>query len=272
MQQRRALQIKNDAIASLSRGTGAPEHIVPTDVCRAFFVGHPVGGYMQIISRKNAIGAGELYYFTGIPCKRGHKSKRLVKNGSCHDCALLLRRPRYADEYQNRKEEIKSRAKQWRLDNPERAREYDMAKHQRKRDAELARMRARYEKNREADIERKRKAYRENVEENREKQRARYAENKEYFKPYQKARKARIRSSSGSFTAKEIKKMIKDQSCKCIYCKSDISKNYHADHIVPVSKGGSSFIENIQLLCPTCNLRKGAKMPEEFAKEIGILI
>lgn len=227
---------------------------------------------VNIISRKDAIATGELYYFTGKPCGRDHLSKRLTKNGSCHECCLMLRRPRYADEYQKRKEEVKARSRRWRLDNLERARESDKKKYHAKRDSELARMRERYAKNREADIERKRKDYRQNAEENRAKQRARYAENKDYFKPYIKARKARVRSAKGRFTASELRKMLHDQKGKCIYCKSDITSNYHADHIVPVSKGGSSFIENIQLLCPTCNLRKRAKMPEDYAKEIGLLI
>lgn len=227
---------------------------------------------MQIITRQEAIVNGSLRYFTGKPCKRGHISERYVKNGSCHECSLQLRRAKYSEEYQKRKEEIKARSKKWRLDNLERAKANDKKKHEAKRDAELIRMRKRYEENREADIERKRKAYRENAEENRAKQRARYAENKDYFKPYIKARKARVRSSIGRFSAAQVRKMLDDQGCKCIYCKCEISKNYHVDHIVPVSKGGSSFIENIQLLCPTCNLRKRAKMPDDYAKEIGLLI
>lgn len=35
--------------------------------------------------------------------------------------------------------------------------------------------------------------------------------------------------------------------------------NYHADHIVPWSRGGTSTVDNGQLLCPECNLKKGAK-------------
>ena len=35
--------------------------------------------------------------------------------------------------------------------------------------------------------------------------------------------------------------------------------NFHADHIVPHSAGGKTTVENGQLLCPKCNLKKGAK-------------
>ena len=41
---------------------------------------------------------------------------------------------------------------------------------------------------------------------------------------------------------------------KCVQCDSNERLEY--DHIIPVSKGGSNTVRNIQLLCETCNRQK----------------
>lgn len=41
---------------------------------------------MEVISRKEALSLGKTHYYTGIPCKHGHITKRLVSNWTCCEC------------------------------------------------------------------------------------------------------------------------------------------------------------------------------------------
>lgn len=61
----------------------------------------------------------------------------------------------------------------------------------------------------------------------------------------------------------EIGAMLCAQDARCNYC-DELLAAYHIDHKTPLSRGGTNDMENLQLLCPTCNMSKGAKTHEEF--------
>ena len=51
----------------------------------------------------------------------------------------------------------------------------------------------------------------------------------------------------------------------CIYCNKQLTfRTIACDHIIPLSKGGPSTTKNLQLICKTCNTRKGPLNEEDF--------
>jgi 5-methylcytosine-specific restriction endonuclease McrA len=77
-------------------------------------------------------------------------------------------------------------------------------------------------------------------------------------------RRARVANARGKFTAKDVTAKYAQQSGRCWWCGKSLADGYHADHLVPLAKGGSNAATNIVLACPTCNRSKHAKMPYQF--------
>lgn len=67
----------------------------------------------------------------------------------------------------------------------------------------------------------------------------------------------RKNNSIGSYTYAEWKSLCQTYGSVCACCGA--AEPLCADHIVPLSKGGTSYISNIQPLCRTCNSRKGSQ-------------
>lgn len=70
-------------------------------------------------------------------------------------------------------------------------------------------------------------------------------------------RRAWKNNSNGSFTYNEWEALCNKYENKCLCCKK--SKKLTMDHVVPLSRGGSNNIDNIQPLCLLCNMKKGTK-------------
>lgn len=105
------------------------------------------------------------------------------------------------------------------------------------------------------------KKYKEN---NKEKVSASYKswveKNRERKNCLNRNRKSLINKNGGSHNHNDIMKIMFSQINLCNLCKCDITNNYHVDHIYPLSRGGSNNPDNLQILCPTCNIKKKDKI------------
>jgi 5-methylcytosine-specific restriction endonuclease McrA len=159
--------------------------------------------------------------------------------------------------------------RQWREDrkraDPEayearraRKREYDAVYNEKHRAKKAAQVKARYERKAEevkANIKRWQ------------------SENKERVNAYKKANKQNRRAAQEvGISGAELHKWQSEQPKKCYWCGCGCKRNYHVDHYVPLSKGGKHELANLVIACGPCNLRKNAKDPLDFAREIGRLM
>jgi len=75
------------------------------------------------------------------------------------------------------------------------------------------------------------------------------------FLAHQKKKSNQPRIDAQKFISKtKIRCFIFRRDKKCLSC--GVSENLTLDHIVPVSKGGSNTLFNLQALCKSCNSKK----------------
>jgi hypothetical protein len=86
-------------------------------------------------------------------------------------------------------------------------------------------------------------------------------DNKDYLKAKKAERKARVLKNGGYFTKEEWVHLKDKFDNKCLACgKSEKETKITPDHVVPLVKGGTSYIDNIQPLCRSCNCSKRAEI------------
>jgi hypothetical protein len=87
-----------------------------------------------------------------------------------------------------------------------------------------------------------------------------------YDKVHRHKRREWLRETADEdpLSIQDVKALRDSQDNRCAYCRVELTDGAHIDHKIPLSRGGSHQLENLCWACPTCNMRKGRKTPEEF--------
>jgi len=96
--------------------------------------------------------------------------------------------------------------------------------------------------------------------------------NKDAVRSGTRNRRATKKNADGSHTKEDIAFLMQKQKHKCAVCKCCVKTKFHVDHIKPIARGGSNDRKNLQILCPPCNMKKGAKDPIDFMQGNGFLL
>ncbi len=241
----------------------------------------------EIITRSEARARRLNRYFTGQPCKHGHIAPRITVNGCCTVCAITIEK-KYIDSHRDqvrakwrraekRRDPIESNARKrrWARANPEKEKE-------RKKLWEIAnpeRKLAHGKKWRAANpdkVSRKNKSYKtkhaERLKPINLARALKWAKDNPDKKRIQiQLRRSRKQGADGTHTFEQLTELLVKQQFRCIGCDVLLAENRTIDHIIPLSKGGSNWISNLQWLCGPCNSCKHDRTQEEFLRDKGRL-
>lgn len=200
---------------------------------------------------------------------------------------------------EERKQKSRERAARWRAENPERAKAYRQSEKGKQSHARsvakkadfYAEYRSQWERdNKERRNARRRELYAENPQAGRDRalrylsktgvrqlvaERTRKAKERPEVRERIQLNKQNRRTSTngGKLSRGIVSKLMALQSGCCAACRSLLARTgHHLDHIEPLARGGKHADENMQLLCPPCNLSKNAKDPIAWAQSQGRLL
>lgn len=246
---------------------------------------------ITIVTRREAVESGRKTFYTGRPCANGHLSERVLPSGGCVECRkTTYRSPRVRVSVDAKRccacGEIKpAESFHKRLASKDGLfgicsdckNAQDRARHAQK----VAAGYRKYIKNAprtEAELEKERR--RAALRRENEGARKAHAEasakwrraNPDHVKAHRQKRRASLKGAAGTHSGEDIKSLVKKQRGMCAICHQRLRDGYHIDHIVPLALGGGNDRYNIQILCPACNLSKGARHPVEYMQSRGFLI
>jgi len=146
----------------------------------------------------------------------------------CHDCENAYKR----DYHRKHKEEEHEKNRVWRADHPrtEYYRQYGK-EHNAKRQVQ------------------KRQRYHANP------------KNKEVQMVHNRTRKFRLRGAGGHHSVYDIRKQYTNQNGCCYWCSKELNGVYQVDHVIPITRGGTNWPDNLVVACSFCNISKHNWLP-----------
>lgn len=220
-------------------GTGRFLFSADGSIAYCYWVKHPVLLDLRpadcVTTSASNTGCFAMSAKDGKPCKKCGGTE-WYKNREC----LFCKRERTQRWAKNNPEREAKRVRDWFSSNPDRAREN---------------ARKRYAADPSKDKEKSDRWKRKNTQRVKDNGRRWRQENPEKENARTHRRRSRIKGGGGSYTAQEWLDLCNQYGNRCLACgRGDVP--LAADHIKPVSLGGSSDISNIQPLCKSCNSQK----------------
>ena len=86
--------------------------------------------------------------------------------------------------------------------------------------------------------------------------------NPEVVRVVRRLRRAREVKAPGAYTTAQWLDLVRIYDGRCGYC--GVAATLEPDHRIPLSRGGSNWIENIIPCCSPCNTRKRTATEDEF--------
>jgi 5-methylcytosine-specific restriction endonuclease McrA len=221
----------------------------------------------------------------GRQYREAHKEELAEKKrqyAETHKDQIRERQKQYREAH---KEELDEKQRQYAEANKERIREYKRAHYQKNKSRLLDKDKQYYQLHQERIREQQKQYSQAHKSEISQKNRQYFQAHRDLFRAHRNKyyhtdrgrlvsranlhkRRARKKSTGGSYTAQQLLDQKKRQRSRCYYCSAKLGRVFHADHIVPLSRGGSSDISNIVITCPTCNMQKGSKLPHEWGRRL----
>lgn len=207
---------------------------------------------------------------------KGRKDGLYPNCKTCHKKVqqnyYLNNKDKFSDYYISNKDNINAKRKQLRIINKyvisERRKKYLI----KNREKILKLQKTYYFKNRESLLMQKKEYYELNID-----------KIQKYGKKYRQTIGFKISTKNSNHIRRSQKKIgdvktlqlieLQQNAKVCYWCKCSLkSVKVHIDHYTPLSKGGLHTLSNLVVSCQSCNNKKHAKDPLEFANSIGRLL